>query len=187
MLRRMSEPDHRTPFDERSAGLVDDWSRAVFDECRGWPLAGTGRWYRAEDWLRLRIEAFRGEPLEPLAAIELDTCDHQINLDFGSWCTPISSSFDALDRAAAKACAQARDLVEGWLGGEVKLASYSDERGWRGSKIVYGGELPAAVEPVPVEIGDQGRVIVKTWRRSGWRSWRHMGNGLWLESEIEES
>jgi hypothetical protein len=183
----MSDSDHGTPFDDNTADPIDDWSRAVFEACRDWPLARTGRWFRVEEgWLRLRIEEVEGERLEPLFAIDVDMPDGQILLDFGSWCTPISPAGGSLDEAAEYAVAQAQELIEGWLRGEVKLASYSDETGWRGSKIVYGGELPAAVEPVPVEIGEQGRVIVKTPHRADWRSWRHMGDGLWMECEIAE-
>lgn len=183
----MSDSDYGTPFDEDSTAPVDDWSRAVFEACRDWPLTGSGRWFRSEEgWLRLRIEEVDGEPLEPLFAVELDTLEGQINLDFGSWCTPISPPGGSLSQACEQALARARELVEGWLRGEVKLASYSDETGWRGSKIVHGGALPAEIEPVPVAIGEHGRVIVKTSRRSDWRSWRHMGAGLWIESEIGE-
>lgn len=121
-----------------------------------------------------------GEPLEPLFAIELDTSDGQIMVDFGSWCTPISAPGD-LAEAAERASAAARELVEGWLLGEVKIAIYSDQTGWRGSKIIEGGELPAAIEPVPVRLGDGGRVEVKTSRRSGWRCFDDYGNGIWIE------
>jgi hypothetical protein len=183
----MSASDCGTPFGEYSTEPIDDWSRAVFAACRGWPLAASGRWFRLEEgWIRLRIEEVDGEPLEPLFAIELDTADGQINLDFGSWCTPIPPAAGSLSEAAGHALAEARELIEGWLRGEVKLASYSDHTGWRGSKIMYGDELPGAIEPVPVEIGEQGRVIVKTPRRSEWRSWRHIGDGLWIECEIGE-
>ena len=176
------------PFGEGSTDPVDDWSQAVFDACRDWPLAGSGRWSRFEGgWIRLRIEEVDGEPLEPLFAIDLDTFDGQINLDFGSWCTPISAPSGSLRQASEIALAGARELVEGWLRGEVQLASYSDDTGWRGSKIIDGGELPATIEPVPVGIGEQGRVVVKTWRRSKWRSWRHMGDGIWIECEIGEN
>jgi hypothetical protein len=184
----MSDSDHGTPFDEYSPDPIDDWSRAVFDASRDWPLACSGRWFRVEEgWLRLRIEEVDGERLEPLFAIDVDTPDGQILVDFGSWGTPISPSSGALAHAAKRAVAEARGLVEDWLCGVVKLASYSDETGWRGSKIIHGGELPAAIEPVPVAIGAQGRVIVKTPRRSDWRAWRHMGDGLWIECEIGEA
>lgn len=183
----MSDSDCGTPFGEGSSDPVDDWSRAVFEACRGWPLAASGRWFRFESGcLHLHIEEVDGEPLEPLFAIELDTFDGQINLDFGSWCTPISPPAGSLVEASATAVAVARELIEGWLRGDVRLASYSDETGWRGSKIIDGEELPAAIEPVPVEIGAQGRVIVKTPRRFDWRSWRHIGDGLWIECEIAE-
>ena len=183
----MSDGDYGTPFDEGSSDPVDDWSRAVFDACRDWRLAGSGRWFRSQDgWLRLLIEDVDGEPLEPLFAIELDTFDGQVNLDFGSWCTSITPPGGPPGEASANALAEARELIESWLCGEVRLASYSDETGWRGSKIIHDRALPAAIEPVPVEIGAQGRVIVKTSRRSGWRSWRHMGDGLWIECEIGE-
>lgn len=184
----MSDSDHGTPFGEGSTAPVDEWSRAVFQSCRDWPLAGSGRWFRSDDGcLRLRIEEVDGEPLEPLFAIELDTFDGRINLDFGSWCTTVSPLGGPLGEASGKALAETRELVEDWLRGEVRLATYSDETGWRGSKIIYRGELPAAIEPVPVELGEQGRVIVKTSRRSDWRSWRRMGDGLWIECEIDES
>ena len=184
----MLDSDDGTPFCEPSKNTVDEWSRGVFEACRDWPLAGLGRWFRSDEgWIRLRIEEIEGEPLEPLFAIELDTSDERINLDFGSWCTPISRSSGPLRPAAELALTRARELIEGWLRGEVKLASYSDETGWRGSKIICGGELPAAIEPVPVEIGDGGRVIVKTWRRPEWRSWRHTRDGLWIECETSEA
>lgn len=183
----MSDSDDDTPFDEHSTDPVDDWSQAVFEACRDWPLAASGRWFRLDEgWIRLRIEEVGGEPLEPLFAIELDTSDGQLNLDFGSWCTPISPSAGSLRQASGHAVARARELVEDWLRGEVKLASYSDETGWRGSKIVSGGELPAAIEPVPVKIGNQARVVVKTWRRADWRSWRRTRDGLWIECETGE-
>ena len=183
----MSDSDYGTPFDENSADPIDDWSRAVFEACRDWPLAASGRWFRwDEGWIYLRIEEADGERLEPLFAIELGTNDDQINLDFGSWFTPVSPPGGPIDHAAEFAVAEARSVIEQWLRGEVKLASYSDETGWRGSKLVYGGELPAAIEQPPVEIGDQARVIVKTPRRSEWRSWRHIGDGLWIESVIRE-
>lgn len=183
----MSDSDHGAPYGPGSADPVDDWSRAVFEACQAWPLAASGRWYRWEEgWLVLRIEEVDGERLEPLSEIELDTSDWGINISFGSWSTPISPASAAVAEASRAAVAQARELVEGWLCGDVKLASYSDETGWRGSKIVYGGALPAAVEPVPVEIGEQGRVIVKTPRRSGWRSWRSLGDGIWIECEAAE-
>jgi hypothetical protein len=183
----MSDCDHGTPFSEHSPDPIDQWSRGVFEACRDWRLAGAGRWFRSDGgWIRLRIEHFEGEPLEPLFAIELDTSDDQLNVDFGSWGTPISRSGGTPGQAAGLAVAQARELIEGWLRGDVKLASYSDATGWRGSKIIDGGELPAAIEPVPVAIGDLGRVIVKTWRRSDWRAWRRTADGLWIECEPTE-
>ena len=179
--------DCGAPFSEHSADPIDEWSRGVFEACRDWPLARSGRWYRSDEgWLRLRIEHVESGPLEPPFAVELDSSDERINLDFGSWCTPIPQSAGPPRRAARLALRRARELIDGWLSGEVKLASYSDETGWRGSKIICGGELPAAIEPVPVEIGDCGRVIVKTWRRPDWRSWRQMGNGLWIELETTD-
>lgn len=183
----MYDPDYGAPYGPGSADPVDDWSRAVFDACGNWPLAASGRWFRWEEgWLLLRIEEVEGERLEPLFVVELDTADWKLNLSFGSWCTPISPNGAALVEAAEHAVAEARELIEGWLRGDVKLASYSDETGWRGSKIVYGGELPAAVEPVPVAIGKHGRVVVKTARRSGWRSWRSLSDGVWIECEAAE-
>ena len=183
----MSDSDHGTPFSAHSTDPIDQWSRGVFEACRDWPLAGAGRWFRSDEgWIRLRIEAVEGEPLEPLFVIELDTSDDRINLDFGSWGTPVSRSGGAPGPAAELAVAQARELIEDWLRGHVKLATYSDATGWRGSKIIYGGDLPAAIEPVPVAIGDLGRVIVKTWRRSDWRAWRRMEDALWIECETIE-
>ena len=180
----MSDSDHGTPFSEHSTDPIDAWSRSVFEACRDWPLAAAGRWFRSDEgWIRLRIEAVEGEPLEPLFVIELDTSDDRITLDFGSWGTPVSRPDGTPGPAAELAVAEARDLIEDWLHGQVKLATYSDETGWRGSKIIDGGELPAAIEPVPVAIGDFGRVIVKTWRRSDWRAWRRIDDGLWIECE----
>ena len=178
----MSDPDDGTPFSEDSPEPIDLWSRHVFEALRNWPLASAGRWTRSsEGWLRLRIGEVDGDPLEPLFAIELDTLDGQILLDFGSWCTPVSASGGGVAEAAERASADARQLVEAWVRGEVKLAVYSDETGWRGSKIIEDGELPAAIEPVPVQLGDGGRVEVKTIRRSGWRSFNDYGNGIWIE------
>ncbi|HEY0324470.1 MAG TPA: hypothetical protein VGC46_00655 [Allosphingosinicella sp.] len=183
----MCDSDYGTPFGAGSSDPVDDWSRAVFEAYRDWPLARSGRWFRSQDGcLRLLIEQVESEKLEPLFAIELDTFDGQINLDFGSWCTPVSPLGGSLGEASANALAEARELVEGWLRGDVQLASYSDEAGWRGSKLIYGGELPAALEPVPAAIGEQGKVVVKTPRRCDWRSWRHIGDGIWIECEIGE-
>jgi hypothetical protein len=182
----MSDSDHGEPFDETGLEAIDSWSRAVFEACRDWPLAASGRWFRVEGWIRLRIAEPFGERLEPLFAIEIETMDGHVNLDFGSWCTPISPPFNRYGPSPEGCVQRTRELVEGWLGGEVKLASYSDGTGWRGSKIVHGGELPAALEPVPVEIGEHARVIVKTPRRSEWRSWRRIGDGLWIESDVGE-
>lgn len=132
----------------------------------------------------MRIEQFKGEWLEPLSTIELDTANEQILIDFGSWCTSISAFSAPLAQAYRHPIVRARELTEGWLSGVVKLASYSDETGWRGSKIIDGGALPDAVEPVPVAIGDHGLVIVKSpWRRD-WRSWRRTGAGVWVECEV---
>ncbi|MFN3387713.1 MAG: hypothetical protein ACK40O_02190 [Allosphingosinicella sp.] len=183
----MSDSDYGTPYGADSTDPVDDWSRAVFEACRDWPLAVSGRWFRWEEgWLVLRIEEVAGERLEPLSAIEIDTADWRLSVSFGSWATPIMPDSASVGKAAAQAVAEARELVEAWLTGHVKLASYSDETGWRGSKILYGGDLPAAVEPVPVAIGGQGRVIVKTPRRADWRSWRSLGDGVWIECEVAE-
>lgn len=183
----MSDSDYGTPFDENSTDPIDDWSRAVFEACRGCALAEAGRWYRwDEGWIYLRIEEVDGERLEPLFAIELGTHEWQLLLDFGSWATPISYPGDPLEQAAQQAVAEARALIESWLRGEVRIASYSDETGWRCSKTVPGAELPGAIEQPPREIGAQARVIVKTPRRSEWRSWRRMDDGHWLECEVHE-
>ena len=183
----MSDSDHGTPFGEECTDPIDDWSRAVFEACRDWPLARSGRWFRVEDgWLRLRIEEVEGEPLEPLFAIDVDTVDGTILVDCGSWGSPITPPCASLGVAAELALVQARELIENWLGGEIKLAIYYDETGWRGHKLIEGGELPSAIEPVPVEIGNHARVIVKTPRRADWRSWRRMGDCLWLECENSE-
>jgi hypothetical protein len=184
----MTDSDHGTPFEESSSEPVDDWSRAVFKECRDWPLARSGRWYRVEDgWLRLRIEEVDGEPLEPLFAIDMDMVDGEILVDCGSWASPISRPGGPLDQAAGLALAKARHLIEKWLCGEIKVAIYYDETGWRGHKLIEGGELPSAIEPVPVEIGNGARVIVKTPRRRDWQSWRRMSSdGVWSECENSE-
>lgn len=180
--RRMSGSDYDTFLPGHSAEPIDEWSLCVFKACRNWPLAYTGRWFRSDERrIRLRIAYVEGEPLEPLSAIELDTMNDQINLDFGSWCTPILRSRGSLCLDAEHAVTRARELVEGWLLGEVKLASYSDATGWRGSKIIYG-DVPDALEPVPVEIGDCGSVSVRTWRRRDWRSWNRIGDA-WIACE----
>jgi hypothetical protein len=182
-LSDMSDSDSGTPFGDDSAEPIDDWSRAVFKALHGWPLATNGRWTRFEEgWLMLRIEEANGELLEPLFAIDLDTQEERILLDFGSWATPIQPSFaGSLAEAAAQAAAKARSEVEGWLRGEIRLVDYSDESGWRGSKIIQGGDLPAAIEPAPIEIDEFARAVVKTWRRSDWRYFDHYGNGIWIE------
>ena len=183
----MSDTDHGTPFLEHATERVDDWSQAVFNASRNWPTANLGRWFRSEEgYLRLRLEEAKGEPLDPLFVVELYTSDDRINVDFGSWCTPISMPDGKLPWTAIQALAQARELVEGWFDGQVKLASYSDETGWRGSKIVYGGEFPTAIEPVPVQLGKSGRVIIKGWRRIDWRSWLRAGDGVWIECQASK-
>lgn len=185
--RVMSDTDHGTPYGENCTDPIDDWSRAVFEACRDWPLARSGRWFRVEEgWLRLRIENVEGEPLEPIFAIDVDAVDGQILVDCGSWGSPITPPCGSLGEAAESALTQARALIEGWLRGEIKLATYYDHTGWCGSKLIEGGELPAAIEPVPVEIGTQARVIVKTWRRSDWQSWRYSDEGVWIECETTE-
>ena len=181
----MSDSDHGTPFDENSSEPIDEWSRAVFEACRDWPLARSGRWFRVEEgWLRLRIEDVEGEPLEPLFAIDVDTVDEQILVDCGIWASPITPPSDTLREAAEGALTKARELIEAWLCGETRIAIYYDETGWRGSKFIDGGELPSAIEPVPVEIGKHAQVTVKTWRRRDWRSWRHTDEGDWIECEV---
>jgi hypothetical protein len=177
----MSDSDHGTPFGENSTEPVDAWSRAVFEACRDWPLARTGRWFRVEEgWLRLRIETVDGEPLEPLFAIDVDLPDDQILLDFGSWVTPIHPPHGQPAEVAAEAVAAARSTVEDWLRGEIKLVDYSDENGWRGHKLIEGGDLPGAIEPAPIG-SDDAKAVVKTWRRADWRYFHHYGNGIWIE------
>lgn len=110
-----------------------------------------------------------------------------ILVDCGSWASPITPPGGPLDQAAALAAAKARDLVEKWTSGELKIAIYYDETGWRGHKLIEGGELPLAIEPVPVEIGKGARVIAKTLRRRDWRAWRRTSDGLWLECENSEA
>ena len=185
----MSDSDSGTPFGDDSAEPIDDWSRAVFEALRDWPLARKGRWTRSEEgWLTLRIEEANGEPLEPLFAIDLDTLEDRILLDFGSWATPIQPPFaGSLAEAAAQAAAEARSEVERWLRGEIRLVTYSDVSGWRGSKIIEGGDLPAAIEPTPIEIDEFAKAVVKTWRRSDWRYFDHYGNGIWLEQFENEA
>lgn len=184
----MSDSDHGTPFGEDCTDPIDDWSRAVFEACRDWPLAQSGRWFRVEGgWLRLRIENVKGEPLEPLFVVEVDTVDDQIVVDFGSWGSPITPpSCGSLGEAAELALTNARELIERWLGGEIKIAIYYDETGWRGHKSIDGGELPTAIEPVPVKLGKHARVIVKTYRRPDWRSWHRTEDCLWVECENSE-
>ncbi|TMJ14200.1 MAG: hypothetical protein E6G94_10130 [Alphaproteobacteria bacterium] len=183
----MSDSEHGTPFGENCTEPIDHWSRAVFEACRDWPLARSGRWFRVEDgWLRLRIEAFEGEPLEPLFVVEVDTVDDQILVDCGSWACPITPpSCGSLTEAAGLALTKARELIERWLSGETKLLIYYDETGWRGHKSIDGHNVPSAIEPVPVEIGKHARVIVKTSRRPDWRSFRRVDDG-WLECELNE-
>ena len=165
-----------------------EWSRIVFTACRDWPLARMGHWFRsAEGWLRLRIDEFEGEPLEPLFAVELDTANEEANLDFGSWGTPIFRSGVPPRVSAERAVAQARKLIDGWLEGAIMLASYSDKTGWRGSKLIYGGPLPDAIEPVPVAIGEGATVIVKTAWREGWRSWCRTHDSIWKELDVNET
>lgn len=184
----MANCDFGTPYGEHSTDPINEWSQKVFAACRDWPLACASQWFRSnEGWLTLRIAEFEDEPLEPIFVIELDTADEQINLDFGSWATPISRSGETLNVAAQRAVAQGRELIEGWLNGEVKLASYSDETGWRGSKVIYGGELPAEIAPVPVTLGKHGSVTTKTPRRSDWRKWSRDDNGVWIECEPTET
>lgn len=184
MPSSMADLDCGTPYGEDSTDPINEWSQNVFTICRNWPLACASQWFRSDEgWLILRIAEFEGERLEPLFVIELDTADEQINLDFGSWATPISGSGESLGAAAESAVAQGRELIEGWLQGEVRLATYGDETGWRGSKIIYGSNLPAEIEPIPVTIGEDGRVVIKTAWRSGWRSWGKAGNGVWTECD----
>lgn len=186
-LRVMSDADHGTPYGENCTDPIDDWSRAIFEACRDWPLARSGRWFRVEDsWLRLRIEDVEGELLEPIFAIDVDAVDGQILVDCGSWGSPITPPGGSLREAAESALTQARRLIEGWLSGQLKFATYHDRTGWRGSKLIKGGELPAAIEPVPVELGTQARVIVKTWRRSDCQAWRYSDEGDWIACEIAE-
>jgi hypothetical protein len=178
----MSDSDHGTPFGENSADPIDDWSQAVFEACRDWPLARSGRWFRVEEgWLRLRIEDVDGERIERLFAIDIDMPDGQILVDCGSWATPIHPPYGQLAEAAAQAVATARSVVERWLRGETRLVDYSDENGWRGHKLIEGGALPDAIEPAPIAFDEFAKAVVKTWRRSDWRHFHHYGNGIWIE------
>lgn len=128
----MSGSDQETSFEEYSDGPIDTWSLSVFEAYRDWSLARTGRWLRSDEgWLRLRIEQFEGEWLEPSFAIELDTAHEQILVAFGSWCASISDISALLAQADQHPSGRARELIEGWLTGVVTLVSYSDETGWR--------------------------------------------------------
>lgn len=109
----MAEPEFGTKFDEESKEPVDSWSQAVFDALRDWPLAQAGQWTRtSEGWLNLRIDEVAGEKLEPLFAVELDTYEDRILVDFGSWCTPISTRAGPLAEVSKQEAAEARELVE---------------------------------------------------------------------------
>jgi hypothetical protein len=178
----MPDSDHGTPFGEDSPDPIDDWSRAVFEACRDWPLAGSGRWFRVEEgWLRLRIEEVDGEPIEPLFAVDVDLPDGHILLDFGSWGTPIHPLHGPLAKTAPQAVATARSVVEGWFRGATRIVVYSDESGSRGHRLIEGGDLPAALEPAPIGSDEFAKAVVKTWRRSDWRYFHHYGNGIWIE------
>ena len=178
----MSDSDYGTPFDESCTDPVDAWARAVFDACRDWPLARSGRWFRVEEgWLRLRIEEFEGEPLEPLFAIDVDMVDGHILVDCGSWATPIHPTHGRLAEDAAEEVAAATSSVEGWLRGKTRLVVFSDEAGWRSHKLIKAGDLPAAIEPAPIESDQFAKAVVKTPRRGEWRYFHHYGNGIWIE------
>ena len=179
----MSDSDSGTPYGDDSVEPVDDWSRAVFEALRGWPLAANGRWTRVEEGrLRLTIDEANGERLEPLFAVDVDTADGRILLDFGSWATPVEpASAGSLAATAARAAAEARSEVESWLSGETSLVIYIDTSGRRSSRIVESADLPAALEPAPIDRDDFARALVKTWRRSDWRHFHHEGNGIWIE------
>ena len=178
----MSDSDHGTPFDENTTDPIDDWSRAVFDACRDWPLATSGRWFRVEEgWLRLRIEEVDGERLAPLFAIDVDMPDGHILLDFGSWATPIHPGSGRLEEEAARAVTIVRSEVERWLRGENRLVVYRDETGPRGHRIIEDGDLPEALEPAPIEADQFAKAVVKTPRQAEWRYFHHYGNGIWIE------
>lgn len=177
--------DHGEPIKDASSEAIDVWSRNVFEAFLDWPLARDGCWFQTDEgYLRLRIEKIDREALEPLSVIELEISEKRILVDLGSWATPISAHEKPTDWGAGDAAAEARYLVEGWLKGPIKLASYSDANGWRGSKIIEGLGLPEAIEPVPVEIGEDAEVIVKTFRRSDWRSWFRTPDRQWVEREV---
>jgi len=178
----MSDSDHGTPFDEHCTDPIDAWSRAVFEACRHWPLARSGRWFRtAEGWLRLRFEQFDGEPLEPRFAIDVDTPDAHILVDCGSWATPIHPRHGELADGAAEAVAQASSTVESWLRGETRLVVYVDEAGRRSHRLVRDGSWPDAIEPAPVELEGFAKAVVKSPRRPEWRYFRRHGIRLWIE------
>lgn len=188
MLSSMANCDCGTPYGEHLSDSINEWSQNIFTACQGWPLACASRWFRSDEgWLTLRIAEFEGEPLEPLFVIELDTANEQINLDFGSWATPISGSGESLCAAAESAVAQGRELIEGWLQGEIRLATYSDETGWRGSKIISGADFSAEIEPSPATLGVHASVILKSPRRSDWRSWSRDDNAVWIERDETEA
>ena len=178
----MPDSDHGTPFDAQCSDPIDDWSRAVFEACRDWPLARSGRWFRVEEGgLRLRIEAFEGEVLEPLFAIDVDAIDDHVLVDFGGWATRIHPTQGQLAADAAEAVAKAGALIERWLRGETRLVVYADESGWRSHKLIEGGDLPDALAPAPIALDQVTRAVVKTPRRREWRYFHHDGDGTWVE------
>lgn len=123
-----------SPF-VRGVTPVDQWSLAIYDALRDWPIAGSAAWQRWEPgYLVLEISRGADGPLDP---IMLATDEEELTVTLGYWETHLPTRMDTDTTASGAAAREAKELVEDWLAGRLLTAVYfgADER-WCGSITV---------------------------------------------------
>ena len=167
-----------TPYEPQS-DEIDEWSKAIYARLCEWAASKVGIWERWEPgYLLLTIASMEGQELEPAV---LYTADEELTVAFGSWKTrlPDYAPFEGDRRDVA--ALDAREVVEGWLTGQIRTATYFDPtNNWCGSvkveredvqsRLRYGLKFMAASRP--------SRIELRTSRREDWRKYTINGKEI---------
>jgi hypothetical protein len=165
--------DEGTPFDETMIDSVDQWSRLVFEALKDWPLAKAGRWTQWEDWLMLLIPAPAGAWF---STIDVDTMEGGVKVDTGYWGCPMTPIAAPMEEAAPEMAEQARELVESWLDGRLRMAVFTNADGkWCGHKFVHGAEIGDQLDPASIGHPEAVEAEVRSSRHAGWRRYAVAG------------
>jgi hypothetical protein len=162
-------PPNGIPYIPSPAQPVTEWSEAIYEEFRNWPMARLGDWeWWNQDYLVLKIRSHLGSPVEE---VFVDTCDGELTVTFGYWETHLPDDGIHDDTDSYRAANAAKELIGDWLAGRIATAIYFDANDkWCGSKLLEITDDGSSLADIAsIKSFNPIRVEVRRAQKADWR------------------